>query len=93
MTDIVNSLRQTRANMLGTPDEQHYWDCHEAADEIELLRRMISDGEVGFEILAAQNRRLRAVLELFECDCTVEERCSVPDNCRNFLARRALEAK
>ena len=25
--------------MLGTPDEDHYWDCHAAADEIERLRR------------------------------------------------------
>jgi hypothetical protein len=38
MTDIATRLRQTRANMLGTEDEQHYWDCHEAAAEIERLR-------------------------------------------------------
>lgn len=37
MTDIISRLRQTRANMLGTPDQQHYWDCHEAADYIEQL--------------------------------------------------------
>lgn len=35
--DIVTRLRQTRANMLGTDDEAHYWDCHEAAAEIERL--------------------------------------------------------
>lgn len=36
--DIPTRLRQTRANMLGTEDEQHYWDCHDAAAEIERLR-------------------------------------------------------
>ena len=38
-TDIAARLRQTRADMLGTDDEQHYWDCHEAAAEIERLRQ------------------------------------------------------
>jgi uncharacterized protein YhaN len=37
--DITRRLRQTRADMLGTPDEDHYWDCHEAAGEIERLRQ------------------------------------------------------
>ena len=36
--DIVGRLRETRANMLGTDDEQHYWDCQDAAREIERLR-------------------------------------------------------
>jgi len=36
---IVRRLRQTRANMIGTDDEQHYFDCHEAAAEIERLRQ------------------------------------------------------
>ncbi len=36
--DIVTRLRQTRANMIGTDDEDHYFDCHEAAGEIERLR-------------------------------------------------------
>jgi hypothetical protein len=38
MSDIVTRLRQTRANMLGTDDEDHYFDCHESAAEIERLR-------------------------------------------------------
>jgi hypothetical protein len=37
--DLATRLRQTRADMLGTADEDHYWDCHEAAGEIERLRR------------------------------------------------------
>ena len=41
MTDIAIRLRQTRADMIGTDDEQHYWDCHDAAEEIERLRLAI----------------------------------------------------
>lgn len=37
--DITTRLRQTRANMIGTDDEAHYWDCHDAAVEIERLRK------------------------------------------------------
>jgi hypothetical protein len=29
--------------MIGTDDEQHYWDCHDAAAEIERLR--LTDAE------------------------------------------------
>jgi hypothetical protein len=43
MIDITTRLRQTRADMLGTDDEQHYWDCHDAAAEIERLR--LTDAE------------------------------------------------
>jgi predicted glycoside hydrolase/deacetylase ChbG (UPF0249 family) len=39
--DIVTRLNQTRADMLGTDDEDHYWDCHEAVHEIERLREAI----------------------------------------------------
>lgn len=38
-TDLATRLRQTRADMIGTDDEEHYFDCHEAAAEIERLRR------------------------------------------------------
>jgi hypothetical protein len=38
MPDIATRLRQTRANMIGTDDEQHYWDCYDAAAAIERLR-------------------------------------------------------
>jgi hypothetical protein len=44
-SDIVTRLRQTRANMLGTDDEQHYWDCHNAAAEIERLRSYAKSDE------------------------------------------------
>jgi hypothetical protein len=31
---IVVRMRQTRSNMIGTDDEEHYWDCQKAAEEI-----------------------------------------------------------
>ena len=37
MSDHVSNLRRTRADMLGTDDEEHYWECHRAADRIEQL--------------------------------------------------------
>lgn len=39
--DIAIRLRKTRVNMIGTKDEAHYWDCVDAAIEIERLRRKI----------------------------------------------------
>jgi hypothetical protein len=65
-SDIARRLRQTRANMLGTDDEQHYWDCHEAASHIELLEASykcsgsalaVIDG--GFKNAVAEVERLR----------------------------------
>ena len=38
-------------------------------------------------------KRLRAALRMFACACADEHLCSVPDNCRNYLARAALEGK
>jgi endo-1,4-beta-mannosidase len=39
MSDLVSNLRRTRADMIGTDDEEHYWECHEAADRIEELEK------------------------------------------------------
>lgn len=36
--DICVRLRRVRASMLGTDDEDTFWACHDAADEIERLR-------------------------------------------------------
>lgn len=33
--DLVRKLRQARASMLGTDDEDTFWACHDAADIIE----------------------------------------------------------
>ena len=38
---LTTRLRQTRADMIGTDDENHYWDCHDAAAEIDRLREAI----------------------------------------------------
>jgi hypothetical protein len=46
---------------------------------------------IGLREAAGEIKRLRAKLALFACDCAVNERCAVPDNCRNFQARRMLE--
>ena len=52
--------------MLGTDDEQHYWDCVEAAAEIELLEaaHRVSGSAVavihsGFQNAVAEIQRLR----------------------------------
>lgn len=42
---------------------------------------------------ADEIERLRAALQMFACACADEHLCSVPDNCRNYLARAALEGK
>jgi hypothetical protein len=34
---IETDLRRARATMLGTPDENHYWICHEASDLLRAL--------------------------------------------------------
>jgi len=44
MTDITARLRQTRADMTGTDDEQHYWGRHDAVAEIERLRNGSLEG-------------------------------------------------
>ena len=41
MNKYAKNLRRTRANMLGTDDEKHYWECHAAADEIERLQARV----------------------------------------------------
>jgi predicted ATP-dependent serine protease len=66
MPDIATRLRQTRANMIGTDDEQHYWDCHEAASHIELLEAAhkasgsaLAVIDSGFQNAVAEIQRLR----------------------------------
>ena len=44
--------------------------------------------------LRAEVERLRAALELFACDCIDSGNlCPSPQNCRNYIARAALEEK
>jgi hypothetical protein len=46
--------------------------------------------DIALREAAKEIERLRAALELFECDCEGEELCFNTDNCRNFIARTAL---
>ena len=64
MTDLVKHLRSTRANMIGTDDEQHYFDCHEAADYIEARESVIATLENRLNLLAVDRGRLER-LEAF----------------------------
>ena len=43
-------------------------------------------------VLRRETERLRAALELFACDCKESGNlCASPQNCRNYIARAALE--
>jgi len=42
---------------------------------------------------AARIQQLEAALKMFACACADEHLCSVPENCRNYLARAALGEK
>ena len=79
MPDITTRLRQTRADMIGTADEQHYWDCHEAASHIELLEAAhkasgsaLAVIDAGFQNAVAEIQRLRL---------TDEEREAIREAC------------
>jgi hypothetical protein len=41
----------------------------------------------------ARIEQLEKALKMFACACADEHLCSVPENCRNYLARTTLEAK
>jgi len=41
MTNHASNLRRTRADMLGTLDEEHYIECHDAALYIEQLEAKV----------------------------------------------------
>ena len=58
MTNHANNLRRTRADMLGTLDEEHYRDCHDAALYIEQLEDKV-DRLVG--LLAERDTRIEAL--------------------------------
>ena len=63
--------------------------CAENASD-EYLRELAGRSADQITRLRAEVERLRAALEPFACDRTVEERCAIPDNCRNFVVRRTL---
>ena len=63
------------------------------SDLVERLRCDCDSDNCTFKLAAARIEQLEAALRVFACDCTISERCAVPDNCRNFQARRTMEAK
>ena len=65
------------------------------ADIVERLRDLaaIDNCQASLEA-AAEIERLRAALGLFACDCIESGNlCPSPQNCRNYIARAALEGK
>jgi len=90
-SDITTRLRQTRADMIGTDDEAHYWDCHEAAAEIERLRARPCPYVTGtvtrhctlttFTLTDAERHVLREVREIYanEDDVPCNEIAAVLD--------------
>jgi hypothetical protein len=103
-SDIARRLRQTRANMIGTDDEQHYWDCQEAASHIELLEAAykcsgsalaVIDG--GFKNAVAEIDRLRltdAEREAIEraADLIDNKTCGDSSTLRGLLERLSGQA-
>lgn len=61
---LARKLRSTRANMLGTDDEEHYWDCHDAADALISMARELDN--LRRDIIAAATRPIAN--ELAELD-------------------------
>ena len=104
MSDLVNELRQGSLNK-----DDYRWRAADRIEQLEAeLTIQYQDGhhdgyEKGctiskeaserYDRIDARIEQLEAALAMFVCDCTVSERCAVPDNCRNFKARRMLEGK
>ena len=62
--------------------------------ENERLKEWNWEIAVNAREFAAENEKLRAALELFACDCIDSGNlCPSPQNCRNYIARAALEGK
>jgi len=86
MIDHASNLRRTRADMLGTDDEEHYRHCHAAAKELErllsensVMREYIhecglTDADIQFWVDAfpVSTRRKCSLCGLEYCDCAPE---------------------
>lgn len=82
MSDLVERLREYASDDHERGCQGRYYDCSCGYDD----KRDPLMNEAADRI-----EQLEAALAMFVCDCTVSERCPVPDNCRNFKARRMLE--
>ena len=80
--DIVTRLRQTRADMIGTEDEAHYWDCVEAVGEIANLRlaiRRLADQDGTLSVCEG------AVIMTIDGTLTDEEREAIADAAGRYV--------
>ena len=64
---------------------------HQEMEKMEYERQPLPEWSTLLAEKDKEIKRLRAALEMFACDCAVHARCAVPDNCRNFQARRAAQ--
>ena len=62
MNKHAENLRRTRADMLGTDDEEHYWECHNAAAEIDYLETSLTRHAIAACALDEKIERLEAVV-------------------------------
>ena len=76
MNKHATNLRRTRADMLGTDDEDHYWECHRAAAEIERLEAKVAK-------LEAENRKWREWFNEWQDDMTWQAAADALRNIRN----------
>lgn len=83
---LATRLRQTRANMLGTDDDQHYWDCHDAAAALERLVLTDAEREAIAEAICDQESYLADCRNFHDPDG--EKRAAqIGDTLRGLLAR------
>lgn len=95
MTDIVERLRVRRYSRSGETE----MITLEAAAEIERLRAALDSTDAAKTLWKNKAKQhlshiehLEAALRLFACDCIESSNlCPSPQNCRNYIARAALE--
>ena len=79
-------MNETEAEFVAIMMETGDWQPGSRMHRLALLARRGAEA-------AARIAQLEAALRVFTCDCTISERCAVPDNCCNFQARRTLEER
>ena len=69
-------------------------ECKALSQEVERLVKSRNRWGQKYNALLDKHKRLRAALEMFACDCMDGGTpCSKPENCRNYIARAALETR
>ena len=95
MADLVERLRGL-ADLFEAGDAPRHLVLHmrAGADEIERKKAEIASLLNTLADERTENMRLRAALGLFACDCIESGNlCPSPENCRNYIARAALEGR